>query len=39
MKSMTNIHQLAAEGLTAGAATYVEGRPDGFGLRTLLART
>jgi SAM-dependent methyltransferase len=25
---MTNIHRTAAEGFTAGAATYVEGRPE-----------
>jgi len=25
---MTNIHHMAAEGFTAGAATYVEGRPE-----------
>jgi SAM-dependent methyltransferase len=25
---MTNIHHIAAEGFSAGAATYVEGRPD-----------
>ena len=25
---MTNIHRMAAEGFTAGAATYVEGRPE-----------
>jgi SAM-dependent methyltransferase len=25
---MTNIHHLAAQGFTAGAATYVEGRPE-----------
>jgi SAM-dependent methyltransferase len=25
---MTNIHRTAAEGFSAGAATYVEGRPE-----------
>src|ERR1700734_207593 len=25
---MTNIHRMAVEGFTAGAATYVEGRPE-----------